>query len=315
LFLIFPGEKWLGQEVNHSPQTSTGVKKERSYISAHAACLQGKDRETLLLPSFLTILKEITTVLVSESNRISDKLILICKLAAIYATSTCENCFQKVDITRIRAHMHLKSMANRRALLPHTSNSDLKYGLQADKTILCALHVCPSHASVTSVKLFSSRRCLNDETILDWKSFHFKKNCCCSADMVLTEQNKSKLYHAKYNQTTHQKPECDLPCEYKIRANKTEHTHIFSQTRVSRNQIILKPPPLKKIINKNTHSIKHLHNVYNNVPGILFNFLLILVDKLPTKDIRHRIYSKQRIRFMILFSAALTHSYTVTSVM
>jgi len=90
--------------------------------------------------------------------------------------------------------MHLKSIANRRAVLQHTSNSDLKYGLQADKTILCALHVCPSHASVTSVKLFSSRRCLNDETILDWKSFHFKKNCCCSADMVLTEQNKIKLY-------------------------------------------------------------------------------------------------------------------------
>lgn len=30
-----------------------------------------------------------------------------------------------------------------------TSNKDLKYGLHADNTILCALHVCPSHASVT----------------------------------------------------------------------------------------------------------------------------------------------------------------------
>lgn len=30
-----------------------------------------------------------------------------------------------------------------------TSNSDLKYGLQADRTILWALHVCPSHANVT----------------------------------------------------------------------------------------------------------------------------------------------------------------------
>jgi len=133
--------------------------------------------------------------------------------------------FRKQTSHEFRAYMYLESMANRRATLQHTSNSDLKYGLQADKTILCALHVCPSHASVTSVKLFSSRRCLNDETILDWKSFHFKKNCCCSADMVLMEQNKIKLYHAKHNHTKRQKPECDLPCEYNIRANKTENTH------------------------------------------------------------------------------------------
>lgn len=143
--------------------------------------------------------------------------------------------------------MHLKSMANRRTILQRTSNSDLKYGLQADKTILCALHVCPSHASVTSVKLFSSRRCLNDETILDWKSFHFKKNCCCSADMVLTEQNKIILHHPKHNQTTNHKPECDFPCEYKMQANKTENTHTFSQTCVSLNQISLNPPPKKNI--------------------------------------------------------------------
>jgi len=58
LFLTFPGEKWLGQEANHSPPTSTGVKKEQSYTSAHPACLQGKDRETLLLPLFLTILRD-----------------------------------------------------------------------------------------------------------------------------------------------------------------------------------------------------------------------------------------------------------------
>lgn len=31
----------------------------------------------------------------------------------------------------------------------NTSSSDLKYGLHADRTILCALHVCPSQASVT----------------------------------------------------------------------------------------------------------------------------------------------------------------------
>jgi hypothetical protein len=83
--------------------------------------------------------------------------------------------------------------ANKLIIVQHTSNSDLKYGLQADRTILCALQVLPSHASVTSVKLFSSRKCLKDETILDWKSFHFRKNCCCSADMVLLEKNKIQL--------------------------------------------------------------------------------------------------------------------------
>lgn len=59
-----------------------------------------------------------------------------------------------------------------------TSSKDLKYGLQADRTILWALQVCPSQASVTSVKLFSSRRCRNDVTMLLWKSFHLRKNCC-----------------------------------------------------------------------------------------------------------------------------------------
>jgi len=58
-----------------------------------------------------------------------------------------------------------------------SSSSDLKYGLHADSTILWALHVCPSQASVTSVKLFSSLKCLNDVTMFVWKSFHFKKNC------------------------------------------------------------------------------------------------------------------------------------------
>lgn len=94
-------------------------------------------------------------------------------------------------------------------LIELTSNNDLKYGLHADRTILCALHVCPSHANVTymviingkwpirlllvfihclliclamsseltSVKLFSSRKWRNDVTIFVWKSFHFKKNC------------------------------------------------------------------------------------------------------------------------------------------
>jgi hypothetical protein len=62
-----------------------------------------------------------------------------------------------------------------------TSSKLLKYGLHAERTILWALHVCPSQAKVTSVKLFSSRKCRNDDTMLLWKSFHFRKNCCWSA--------------------------------------------------------------------------------------------------------------------------------------
>jgi hypothetical protein len=126
-----------------------------------------------------------------------------------------------------------------RVILQHTSNSDLKYGLQAERTILCALHVCPSHASVTSVKLFSSRRCLNDETILDWKSFHFKKNCCCSADMVLTEKNKIKSYHTKYKHNAKQ-----VPCQYKMRVDEIGNTHTFSQICFSHYNFI-KPTPKK----------------------------------------------------------------------
>lgn len=60
----------------------------------------------------------------------------------------------------------------------------MKYGLQADNTILCALHVWPSQAKVTSVKLFSSLKCLKEVTIFDWKSFHFKKNCCCWSAII-----------------------------------------------------------------------------------------------------------------------------------
>ena len=56
----------------------------------------------------------------------------------------------------------------------------LKYGEQADKTILWALQVWPSQANVTSVKDFSSLKCLNEETMLVWKSFHRRQNCCWS---------------------------------------------------------------------------------------------------------------------------------------
>lgn len=62
-----------------------------------------------------------------------------------------------------------------------TSRRLLKYGLHAESTILCALQVCPSQARVTSVKLFSSLKCRNEDTILLWKSFHLRKNCCWSA--------------------------------------------------------------------------------------------------------------------------------------
>ena len=61
----------------------------------------------------------------------------------------------------------------------------LKYGEQADKTILWALQVCPSHANVTSVNDFSSLRCLKDETMLVWKSFQRRQNCCWSPCAIL----------------------------------------------------------------------------------------------------------------------------------
>jgi len=61
-----------------------------------------------------------------------------------------------------------------------SSRRALKYGEHADRTILCALHVCPSQASVTSVNDFSSRRCLKEETMFVWKSFQRRQNCCWS---------------------------------------------------------------------------------------------------------------------------------------
>ena len=61
----------------------------------------------------------------------------------------------------------------------------LKYGEQADKTILWALQVWPSQAKVTSVNDFSSLRCLNEDTIFVWKSFQRRQNCCWSPCAIL----------------------------------------------------------------------------------------------------------------------------------
>jgi len=66
-----------------------------------------------------------------------------------------------------------------------SSNRALKYGLQADKIILWALQLCPSQARVTSVKDFSSLRCLNEATMLVWKSFHLRQNCCWSSTILV----------------------------------------------------------------------------------------------------------------------------------
>ena len=59
----------------------------------------------------------------------------------------------------------------------HTSSRFLKKGEHAESTILCALHVWPSQASVTSRKFFSVLRCLKEDTMLDWKSFHRRQYC------------------------------------------------------------------------------------------------------------------------------------------
>jgi len=62
-----------------------------------------------------------------------------------------------------------------------SSNRALKYGEQAERIILWALQLWPSQARVTSQNDFSSLRCLNDATMLVWKSFHLRQNCCWSS--------------------------------------------------------------------------------------------------------------------------------------
>lgn len=53
----------------------------------------------------------------------------------------------------------------------HTLSRDLKYGLHAESTTLCAVNDWPSQARVTSIKSSWSSKCLNDVIILVWNSF------------------------------------------------------------------------------------------------------------------------------------------------
>lgn len=57
-------------------------------------------------------------------------------------------------------------------------NNLLKYGLHAESTTLWAVKEQPSQAKVTSTKSSSSRRCRNEDSILEWKSFHRSAYCC-----------------------------------------------------------------------------------------------------------------------------------------
>ena len=68
-----------------------------------------------------------------------------------------------------------------------SSRRALKYGEQADRIILWALVLCPSQARVTSQNDFSSLRCLKEATMLVWKSFQRRQNCCWSS-MVIDQQ-------------------------------------------------------------------------------------------------------------------------------
>ena len=56
------------------------------------------------------------------------------------------------------------------------TKSDWKYGLHADRTILCAFSNRPSTASVTSTKLSSWRSWSNTESMFDWWLFHRRQN-------------------------------------------------------------------------------------------------------------------------------------------
>jgi len=81
------------------------------------------------------------------------------------------------------------------------SNNDLKYGLHAERTILWALQVWPSHAKVTSVKLLSVRKCLKHVTILDWKSFQRRQNCCWSDISSTFNENQRRAWTTVYLRT------------------------------------------------------------------------------------------------------------------
>lgn len=53
-----------------------------------------------------------------------------------------------------------------------------KYGLHAERTILCAVKLQLSQASVTSTKSSTSRSWRTELRMLDWKSFHLSEYCC-----------------------------------------------------------------------------------------------------------------------------------------
>lgn len=53
-----------------------------------------------------------------------------------------------------------------------------KYGLHAERTILCAVKLQLSQASVTSTKSSTSLSWRTELRMLDWKSFHLREYCC-----------------------------------------------------------------------------------------------------------------------------------------
>ncbi len=67
-------------------------------------------------------------------------------------------------------HIH-STLAIKRVKIP-----TWKYGLQADKTILCALSSCPSTAKVTSTNDSSCNSWSNTDSKLDWWLFQRKQN-------------------------------------------------------------------------------------------------------------------------------------------
>ena len=71
-------------------------------------------------------------------------------------------------------------------------------------TLLCI----SLQARVTSQKDFSSLRCLKEATMLVWKSFHLRQNCCWSSIFLTSFSSEKKLMRNNWNDAAEHLTNC-----------------------------------------------------------------------------------------------------------
>lgn len=153
-----------------------------------------------------------------------------------------------------------------------TLSKSRKYGLQAERTTLCAVKVQLSQASVTSTKSSWSLRLRNELRMLKWKSFHLSEYCCSPP---LDEDEEAAMASVPLGLTTRG------AIVFTPRHSTFKHLRLSFSSLVSKLNFLNAPGRASSSLHRMTENVTRA----NDAQRVVF-FAMIVMKKKPISQIK-----------------------------